>query len=185
LGVSVDHIPCLQAWADSLGGISYPLLSDFWPHGQVADLYGVLRPVGSSERAIFIIDKDGYLRYQCVYPIDQQPSNLEIFRELGLISPTTQAAPPVQISAASAPSSGIILYCTSWCPDCRRARNWLRTHNLEYTEIDIDQDPDASARVRTWGKGFRITPTFDIHGVIIQNFDEKKLSEALKDQLQT
>ncbi|HBX68522.1 MAG TPA: hypothetical protein DEH25_03835, partial [Chloroflexi bacterium] len=35
LGISVDHVPCLQAWAESLGGISYPLMSDFWPHGAV------------------------------------------------------------------------------------------------------------------------------------------------------
>jgi glutaredoxin len=150
----------------------------------VAERYGVLRPVGSSERAIFIIDKGGCIRYQCVYPIDQQPSNLDIIRELNLISPSKEAEPLAQVVAKSTPRSGIVLYCTSWCPDCRRARSWLRTHNLEYTEIDIDQDPDASAQVRTWGNGFRITPTFDINGVIIQNFDEKKLSEVLKDQLQ-
>ena len=43
LGISVDHVPCLTAWAESLGGIHYPLLSDFWPHGSVAERYGVLR----------------------------------------------------------------------------------------------------------------------------------------------
>ena len=185
LGVSVDHIPCLQAWAESLGGINYPLLSDFWPHGQVAEQYGVFRSEGKSERAIFIIDKDGIIRYLCIYPIDQQPSNLDIIRELRLIQPVPESSEPPLPVDVELPRGGIILYCTSWCPDCRRARNWLRSHNLEYTEIDIDQDPDASARVRTWGKGFRITPTFDIDGVIIQNFNEKVLSDALKEHLQS
>jgi peroxiredoxin len=62
LGISVDSTDCLRAWADSLGGIMYPLLSDFWPHGKVAESFGVLRPVGSSERAIFVIDKQGIIR---------------------------------------------------------------------------------------------------------------------------
>jgi peroxiredoxin len=60
LGVSIDHIPCLKAWAESMGGINYPLMSDFWPHGRVANLYGVFREKeGDSERAIFVIDKRG------------------------------------------------------------------------------------------------------------------------------
>ena len=42
LGISVDHVPCMKAWAESLGGINYPLLSDFWPHGEVCDRYGVM-----------------------------------------------------------------------------------------------------------------------------------------------
>jgi alkyl hydroperoxide reductase subunit AhpC len=72
LGISVDHVPCLKAWAESLGGINYPLLSDFWPHGQVSDLYGVLRKEGYSERAIFIIDRDGIIRYIDIHAIDER-----------------------------------------------------------------------------------------------------------------
>ncbi len=50
LGLSVDSAPCLKAWAESLGGISYPLLSDFYPHGRFAELYGVLRPASLHSR---------------------------------------------------------------------------------------------------------------------------------------
>jgi len=70
LGISIDHVPCIQAWADSLGGIHYPLLSDFWPHGAVAKKYGVLRVEGYAERAIFIIDKIGIIRYIDIHDID-------------------------------------------------------------------------------------------------------------------
>ena len=79
LGISVDSIPSHEAWQKSLGGITYPLLSDFYPHGEVAQKYGVLREQGMSERALFIIDKEGIIRFIDVHPIDQQPDNEELF----------------------------------------------------------------------------------------------------------
>ena len=64
VAVSVDSIFTHKAWADGLGGISYPLLSDFWPHGGVSELFGVMREAeGFSDRAIIIIDKEGVIRY--------------------------------------------------------------------------------------------------------------------------
>ena len=61
LGISVDSIPGLQAWQKTLGGIMYPLLSDFWPHGETARKYGVLTDSGYCDRTIFIIDKKGII----------------------------------------------------------------------------------------------------------------------------
>lgn len=82
MGISVDHIPCLQAWAESLGGITYPLLSDFWPHGSVAELYGVMRKEdGHSERALFVIDAHGFIRYIDIHPIDDRPDN-DVLRQV-------------------------------------------------------------------------------------------------------
>ena len=82
LGISIDHIPVIKAWAKSLGKISYPILSDFWPHGQTALKYGVLRSEGFTERALFIIDKQGKIRYIDVHPIGDQPKNPVLFDEL-------------------------------------------------------------------------------------------------------
>lgn len=85
LGISVDSVFSHRAWAQSLGGISYPLLSDFYPHGEVAEAYGVLRTdpdaeaYGAPERALFIVDKTGILRFVDVHPIDEQPDNEELF----------------------------------------------------------------------------------------------------------
>lgn len=79
LGISVDSIPSHDAWQKSIGGISYPLCSDFYPHGAVAESYGVLRPEGMTERALFVIDRDGVVRFIDVHPIDKQPDNEEIF----------------------------------------------------------------------------------------------------------
>ena len=63
LGVSIDTVPSIKAWAKSMGGISYPLLSDFWPHGHTALKYGVLRAEGFTERALFIVDKQGKITF--------------------------------------------------------------------------------------------------------------------------
>jgi glutaredoxin len=88
LGISVDHVPCLTAWAESLDGISYPLLSDFWPHGAVAQEYGVFRdPEGKSERALFLVDKEGIVRYADVHDIDELPDSTELFRVLSEMEP--------------------------------------------------------------------------------------------------
>ena len=185
LGISVDHVPCLKAWADSLGGIHFPLLSDFWPHGAVSQSYDVLRTEGYSERAIFIIDKDGIIRYIDVHDIDNQPSNEILRQELRRLNPGTSATPaPSQAPAnTSLPHGGIVMYCTSWCPDCRRARVWLKARNLDFVEVDIDTNPEAASQVKQWAGGKRITPTFDIDGKIVINFDEKKLLETLQDSL--
>ena len=78
LGLSVDSVPGLKAWAESLGGIQYPLLSDFWPHGAVAECYGVLRTEGYTERAIFVIDGKGVIRYIDIHDINDRPDNDEV-----------------------------------------------------------------------------------------------------------
>jgi glutaredoxin len=185
LGVSVDHVPCLKAWAESLGGIHFPLLSDFWPHGVVSKEYDVLRTEGYSERAIFIIDKEGIIRYIDVHDIDNQPSNEVLRQELKRLNmQPSPATPPSQTPVdASLPHGGIVMYCTSWCPDCRRARVWLKARNLDFVEVDIDANPQASSQLKEWTGGKRITPTFDIDGKIIINFDEKKLTQVLQDRL--
>ena len=82
LGISVDHVPCLKAWAESLGGISFPLLSDFNPLGAVAGKYGIKRKEGHSERAIFVVDAKGIIRYIDVHDINDRPSNRVLFSEL-------------------------------------------------------------------------------------------------------
>jgi alkyl hydroperoxide reductase subunit AhpC len=82
LGVSVDSVFSHIAWAESLGGIDYPLLSDFWPHGKVAELYGVLTDAGHSERAIFVIDKNGIIRYVDHHDIEDTPDNEVLFKVL-------------------------------------------------------------------------------------------------------
>ncbi len=73
LGITVDNVPTLFAWTNQMGQLWFPVLSDFWPHGGVAKRYGVLRSDGVSERALFVIDKKGTLRYIDVHDINKRP----------------------------------------------------------------------------------------------------------------
>ena len=83
LGISIDSVPCHTAWARSLGGLSYDLLSDFNPKGEVARSFGAYREAdGISERALFIVDKEGKLAYKDIHDISDQPDNEELFEVL-------------------------------------------------------------------------------------------------------
>jgi peroxiredoxin (alkyl hydroperoxide reductase subunit C) len=82
LALSIDAGPSKKAWADSLGGVSYDLLSDFHPHGKVAADYGVMRDDGISERAIFVVDKAGVVRWARQYAIPEQPDLQELLHAL-------------------------------------------------------------------------------------------------------
>jgi peroxiredoxin (alkyl hydroperoxide reductase subunit C) len=73
LGITVDNIPTLFAWTNQMGQLWFPVLSDFWPHGAVAKKYGVLRSNGVSERALFVINKMGIIRYIDVHDINKRP----------------------------------------------------------------------------------------------------------------
>lgn len=77
LGITVDNIPTLYSWTKQMCNpgekIWFPVLSDFYPHGAVASKYGVLRPEGVSERALFVINKKGIITYIDVHDINQRP----------------------------------------------------------------------------------------------------------------
>ena len=82
LGISVDNIPTLFAWTGQMGDLWFPVLSDFWPHGAVAERYGVLRSNGVAERAIIVIDRNGIIRYIDVHDINERPPLESIVKAL-------------------------------------------------------------------------------------------------------
>jgi len=87
VAVSTDSIPSHIAWQQkSIGSIGFPIASDFFPHGEVAKKYGVLReepPVaGVCNRSIFVVDKHGKLAFAKVYEILHQPDPEEVFAVL-------------------------------------------------------------------------------------------------------
>lgn len=185
LGLSVDSVDCLKAWAESLGGITYPLLSDFWPHGKVAQMYGVLRPEGYSERAIYVIDKFGVIRYVDVHDIDKQPDNEVLFGVLaevaGVPLPPRQEldAPAIQPTEKPPINASVVMYCTPWCPACRRARFFFQQYGVQWSEIDITRDREAAKRVREWANGHETTPTFEVNGQVVVDFKRERMMELL------
>ena len=50
------------------------------------------------------------------------------------------------------------MYCTDWCPACRRARAYLKVNNIPFEEVNITRDRAAAARVRSWTGGVEVHP---------------------------
>jgi peroxiredoxin len=86
VGITVDSIMNITAWEREIGPFDYFLCSDFWPHGQVCEQYGVLRQSepfrGASDRAVFVIDQIGKVRYKRIYPVDEKPDLKEVLAAL-------------------------------------------------------------------------------------------------------
>ena len=82
LGISVDSRHSHKAFAEHLG-LEFPLLSDY--DKKVCQAYGVLREGGFAERALFVVDKQGILRYVHIHPVGEVPDNkpvLDVLRRL-------------------------------------------------------------------------------------------------------
>ncbi|MCP4116412.1 MAG: peroxiredoxin [Desulfobacteraceae bacterium] len=87
LGISVDNLASLHAWTRAMGDLWFEVLSDFWPHGRVADAFGILRSDGTAERAIIIIDKKGVIRFIHVSDINRRPDLGMIVKALETLTP--------------------------------------------------------------------------------------------------
>jgi peroxiredoxin (alkyl hydroperoxide reductase subunit C) len=86
IGISTDNLPSLYAWTKGMGELWFPVLSDFWPHGRVCKLYGVLRRNGTAERALFVIDRQGTVRWFDIHDINQRPPLDDLDRALAEVS---------------------------------------------------------------------------------------------------
>ncbi len=83
LAISCDPIASKQAWGLSLGGISFPLVSDFWPHGAMSMAYGVFNSeFGRTERATIIVDRSGIVRWYKIYEPGVLPDNEDLLAAL-------------------------------------------------------------------------------------------------------
>lgn len=87
VGISMDSIFSHISWQEKeIGKLEYPLVSDFYPHGAIARKYEVFRegaPLpGISERAVFVVDKQGKIAFVKVYELGEQPPNEEVLAVL-------------------------------------------------------------------------------------------------------
>lgn len=73
----------------------------------------------------------------------------------------------------------ILMYSTTWCPDCHRAKRFLTEHGFSYEEIDIDNNPDAAALVMAQNEGRRRVPTLFIEDRFYGNPPLRELGRVL------
>ena len=86
VGLSIDSVPSKNAWAKELDINNTRLLADFWPHGEVAKLYGIFREKnGFSERANIIIDENHRVIFAKTYPLSQLPDIEEVIKAVETI----------------------------------------------------------------------------------------------------
>ena len=124
------------------------------------------------------------IRYVDVHAYDEQPDNEVLFRILEDLEP--KAAALYRASQVKDPQplevegqAQVKLFCTPWCPNCRRARAYLRDHNIPYVEINIARDRDAARMVRGWANGNETTPTFQVGERVVIDFRRAELDEIL------
>lgn len=72
LAIGTDNVDSCVAWAEQIG-TSFPIAGDFWPHGQVALDYGVLRGEGVADRGVFLIDREEVVHFKDIYPENVVP----------------------------------------------------------------------------------------------------------------
>ena len=83
LQISADPLPSLKAWAEQLGGIPFPLLSDYWPHGAIGKAYGVFNDErGMDKRSAFLVDEQGVIRFAKVYEPGTIPESKDLLEQL-------------------------------------------------------------------------------------------------------
>jgi len=75
----------------------------------------------------------------------------------------------------------LTMYTTAWCPDCRRAKTFLKERGVEFREVDIEKDPCAEEVVLKANDGRRKVPTMEIGGryFACSPFDAEELAENL------
>lgn len=83
LNISADPVPSIKAWGEKLGGVPFPMLSDYWPHGAVGKAYGVFNEErGMDKRAAFVLDAKGVVRYAKLYEPGTIPESKEMLEQL-------------------------------------------------------------------------------------------------------
>lgn len=149
LGVSIDSVHCHANWAASLGGVSFPLLSDFNPKGAVAASFGLyLAGAGITDRATVIIDAAGVVQHiSSVTPAGS--------RDIGALAALCEqvdaawAGDPLPEMGAGEGVTGATLYIKSRCGFSLRALNARANLHLEGAVAvrNISDDPEAAARL--------------------------------------
>jgi glutaredoxin len=79
----------------------------------------------------------------------------------------------------------VIMYMTTWCPVCKKARAYLNSLGVNLTEFDIEKNPEQEKEWQRKADGRRGVPVIDIEGIITQGLDSEKILAALEERKRT
>jgi hypothetical protein len=167
LGVSIDSIYCHANWARDLGGISFPLLSDFEPKGAVARAHGLyLEDAGITDRATVLIDASGVVHHVS----SVGPGGKRDIGDLASLAERLDAeyAGAREAFADGPGVGGAVLYVRDSCGASRATR--VAVDNLHLTGVEIrnvSRDPKALQALRDLS-GAETAPCLEIGGEVVK-----------------
>lgn len=183
--VTADGGPYVLTYVDDEGGFATATAIEEVPEGrrQAVRIQDPRRPPEGPDK-LWVAD----LRtpQSGRYPV-QEMRRAEFLALAGFGRPTKAAAdagasPPAEAGTPAA-RPRVVMYMSSSCPVCRRARRWLASHDVSFVERNIERDPEAAAelqqKARRAGISANGVPVFDIGGRMIAGFDQGVLSRAL------
>ena len=171
LGVSIDSIHCHANWARDLGGVSFPLLADFHPKGEVAASYGTyLEDAGLTDRATVLIDSGGTVRHAS----SVTPAGERDIAELAALCERVdrEAGTPTQpLPEPRALGGDAVLYVKSPCGFSRRAQVAVdNVHARDLTVRNASDDPAILAALRK-ASGAETAPCLVLDGQPVSESD--------------
>ncbi len=163
LGVSVDSVHSHIAWGDDLGGVSFPLLSDFEPKGAVAKSFGhYLDGPGIGDRATVIIDKNGVVQLsESVTPAGKRKVD-DLVAACEKVNGGASGTPP----APAGVGRDTTLYIKSACGPSRRVLRAASNLHLELTTKNVSEDAAAMAGLKSCS-GVETAPCLVLDGKAI------------------
>ena len=169
--------------------------------GCITLLFGVLFAHPALADIYTWIDKDGTVHFQDEPPAtSQRAKKVEPLpeQELRQDSQATESAPPREVERRSAPSMQepapeapqvrprpaptVELFTTSWCPHCKRAREYFNSRGIRFTEYDIEKDAVALER-KVGLTGNKAVPTAVIGGKVVKGYSPSAYQAALGEAL--
>ncbi len=165
VGISVDSKHSHHHWAYDLGGVSFPLLSDFQPRGAVAAKYGVyLEQAGITDRATVLIDSEGIVRHASTVGVSGK-RNIDELLALAVKLNRLEDFTPPRPRGALAPDA--TLYVREGCRFCQSVKKAVHSLKLgdAITVRDIEKDPAAREALAAFGGEVKV-PALVQHGKV-------------------
>lgn len=154
VGISIDTTYCHAAWAEQLGGVSFPLVSDFHPKGEIAEMYGVYLPdKGITDRATVILDANGIVRYAVSVGPGGRRDVEALVAECERIDAEWSGPPLAEPSPNEGLPADAVLYIKDRCMFSRWALYARTNLHLEarLPVVNVSRDADALAELERRG----------------------------------